>query len=282
LNSTQRPNGLRVGFVAIALVFLAGVARVAAVEPLRLNDGQPHGDPPFLLEPGWRPLLNGRDLTGWGCADPAVSNKWYMAKAVYWDPIWSPRFLQGIGGPGDRLLNGEGKTCDLVTDEKFGDLELYLEFMIAKDTNSGVYLHGLYEVQIRDTRELDGLKDTYSGGIYGRIVDRKRLPGSPPIENAARFPGDWQSLHIWFRAPRFDAQGRKTENARFVRVLYNNRLVQHNFSVEGPTQSHLNIPEAPENPIMLQGTKQPIAFRNIYVRPLREFVQAPGKRQPDN
>jgi hypothetical protein len=71
--------------------------------------------------------------------------------------------------------------------------------------------------------------------------------------NMTRPPGVWQSYQIWFRAPRFDAAGKKTENAKFIRVLFNGLSVQSNIAVDGPTRAAMDIPEAATNPIMLQG-----------------------------
>ena len=99
------------------------------------------------------------------------------------------------------------------------------------------------------------------------------MGGSAPSRNASRRPGEWQSYHIWFRAPRFDASGKKTENAKFVRVVFNGLSVQNNVDVEGPTRAAMEIPEARENPIMLQGDHGPVAFRNIYTRPLRPIIE---------
>ena len=96
--------------------------------------------------------------------------------------------------------------------------------------------------------------------------------GRPPLENASRPPGQWQSFHLWFQAPRIDAQGRKIASARFLRVLHNGVLVQENQEVYGPTHSAMPIPEAAENPLMLQGDHGPVAYRNIYVRPLRPLT----------
>ena len=92
--------------------------------------------------------------------------------------------------------------------------------------------------------------------------------GSPPLRNACRQPGEWQSLQIWFQTPRFDSGGKKTTNARVLRILLNEVLIQDSVELGGPTGSHLNVPEAPANPLMLQGDHGPIAFRNIYIRPL--------------
>ena len=225
-----------------------------------------YGDPPFLSETGWRALLNGKDLSGWhGLA--GSPNEWFTTRAVHWKRIFNPTRLGGDRGPGDRIVNGpSNKTANLVTDEKFGSFELYLEFMTAKGSNSGVYLHGLYEVQIFDSYGFEGpLTVGDCGGIYERSDN---TGGMPPARNAARAPGEWQSLHVWFTAPQFDAEGHKTKNARALRVLLNQLPVQENVELTGPTRSSLEIPEAPQNPLMLQGDHSAIAYRNIYIKPL--------------
>jgi hypothetical protein len=186
--------------------------------------------------------------------------------------VFNPANLNANPAPGDRIVDAKGKTANLVTDRKFGDVELYLEFLLAKASNSGLYLHGLYEVQIFDSYGYQGaLMVGDSGGIYGYEGSKG---GSPPLRNAARPPGEWQSLHVWFRAPRFDAVGKKTEDARFLRVLLNGVLVQNDFAVARPTQGAMTLAEAAENPIMLQGDHGPVAFRNIYYRQLTDAAPA--------
>jgi Domain of Unknown Function (DUF1080) len=151
-----------------------------------------------------------------------------------------------------------------VTDEKFGSFELFLEFMTAKGSNSGVYLHGLYEVQIFDSYGFEGpLTVGDCGGLYEHSDN---TGGVPPIRNACRAPGEWQSLHVWFTAPQFDTMGHKRRNARALRVLLNGIVVQENVELTGPTRSSLEIPEAPHNPLMLQGDHSAIAYRNIYIK----------------
>lgn len=223
-----------------------------------------HGDPSFLLEPGWHPLLNGRDLSGWHSVDGSA-HEWFTSRAVIWKRIWNPKYLVAAHEPGDRLLNGDtGKTANLVTDGKFGSFELYLEFMTARGSNSGVYLHGLYEVQIFDSF---GYTGPLMVGDCGGIYEREHLGGgSPPALNASRPPGEWQSFHIWFEAPRFDAGGRKNTNAKVLRVLLNEEVIQQNVELTGPTVSAMKIPEASINPLMLQGDHGPVAFRNIQIR----------------
>ena len=231
-----------------------------------LYKDESHGDPPYLSQTGWRPLLNGSDLSGWQSVD-GVPHQWFTTRAVEWRRVFNPTHLVARPAPGDRIVNGkDGKTANLVTPEKFGSFELYLEFLLARGSNSGVYLHGLYEIQIFDSQGYAGpLTVGDCGGVYQQDDG---TGGSPPLVNASRAPGEWQSLHIWFEAPRFGEGGRKIADARVLRVLLNDTHVQENVEVPGPTVSHMKIQEAATNPIMLQGDHGPVAFRNIYVRDL--------------
>jgi hypothetical protein len=243
----------------IAILFLAFSALLSA-----------GGDPPFLTESGWTPLLNGKDLQGWRAQDPSKPHEWMAASGIGFDHYYQPKALRITGQTGDRMVNGpKGNTQNIVSDWKHGDVELYLEFVIPRGANSGVYLQGLYEVQILDSTGVQDLHTGDCGAIYHRWINDGPVSGSPPRVNASRPAGEWQSYHIWFRAPRFDASGKKIENAKFLRVLWNGILVQENFEVDGGTRAHMNIPEAASNPLMLQGDHGPVAFRNIHWRPLR-------------
>ena len=238
-----------------------------------LNDGEHHGDAPFLIEEGWRPLLNGRDITGWSGQDAKPSD-WLTARGVIWERLLGPTRLRGIPAPATKILNGQtGRTANLVSEEKFGDVELYLEFLIPKGSNSGVYLQGLYEIQVFDSfGSPERMKTSDCGAVYHRWINEQGVGGSAPSRNASRRPGEWQSFHIWFRAPRFDAAGKKTENARFIRVLHNGLIVQKDVELEGGTRAHMNLPESALGPIMVQGDHGPVAYRDIHVRPLRPIV----------
>ena len=239
-----------------------------------VQDGDAHGDPPYMLEDGWQSVLNGKDLSGWKACDPAAKNDWYPATAVRFERHLGPTQLQGRRGAGGTMLNGQtGRTANLCTDQSFGDVELYLEFMLAKGSNSGVYLQGLYEVQIFDSwGSTDPMTTSDGGAIYHQWIEERGVGGSAPLANAARRPGEWQSYQIWFRAPRFDPSGKKIEPARFQRVLFNGQLVQKDVDADGPTRAALSIPEGAQHPLMLQGDHGPVAFRNIYVRPLRPLI----------
>jgi hypothetical protein len=230
---------------------------------------------PFLPGQGWTPLLNGRDLSGWRLdlgADKVASGarEWFTTTSVSWSGAESPQRLAAMEAPGGIIVNGlETRTMNLVTERKFSDFELYLEFMLAKRSNSGVYHHGLYEVQVFDSYgSTRPLSYNDGGGIYQRWDKGKGFGGFAPRSNASRPPGQWQFYHTWFHAPRFDAAGAKTENARFERIVYNGVTIHENVVCDGPTRSAMKIPEAAASPLMLQGDHGPVAFRNIYFRPL--------------
>jgi hypothetical protein len=169
------------------------------------------------------------------------------------------------------MINGEaGRTVDLLTKGEFGDLEAHLDFVVPKGSNSGVYFQARYEVQILDSWGVEQPKPGDCGGIYERWKDGRGYEGHPPRVNASRPPGEWQSFDVVFRAPRFDAGGKKTANARFVKVVHNGIVVHENVEVTGPTRAAaFESDEKPTGPIMLQGDHGPVAFRNVRVRPLK-------------
>jgi len=270
-------------------VFLLSQEVNADLPPV--NDGNYHGDPPYLLEDGWMPLLNGRNLDGWEYMEPE-KGEWATTKGVYWGGPDNSEQLTAEPGSGDRIYNtvmGTNSASNIFTTQKFGDLELYIEFMVAGNSNSGVYVHGLYEFQIWDSygKDLSNQITDICGAAYNyeptqsssnetqRAGDERPIyhGGIAPMVRAERPAGQWQSFHIWFLAPRFDSSGNKIANAKFLRVLHNGVLIHENIEREGPTRAPMNIQEAAMNPIMLQGDHGAIAFRNIYIRPLRPLLQ---------
>jgi hypothetical protein len=253
---------------------LVGALPAAVAAQSRFTDGEAHGDPPYLLEPGWTPLLNGTDMTGW-VSQGGKPQQWITTKAVRFNRTGNPQHLGAKPEPGGTILNtSRGYVNNIHTVEKFGGMELYLDFMVPKGSNSGVYLHGLYEVQIFDSYgSWEPMSAVDGGAIYHRWIDDQGVGGSAPRVNASRRPGEWQSYQIWFQAPRFEG-GKKTANAKFLKVLHNGVTVQENVEVDGGTRAHMPIPEAETNPLMLQGDHGPVAFRNIYWRPLRKLIHA--------
>src|SRR5215203_4722863 len=115
----------------------------------------------------------------------------------------------GRSGDGRGRLMATSEANDpLVTRECFGDVEAHLEFMVPKGSNSGVKFEGVYEIQIFDSYGAKDVKASYSGGVYPRAELLPRYhhidEGYPPRVNASRPPGEWQTLDVVFRAPRFD------------------------------------------------------------------------------
>lgn len=182
---------------------------------------------------------------------------------------WSA-FTEGEG----ILVNGlDGKAGDARTEEAFGDVEVELEFMLSPDSNSGLYFMDRYEVQIKDSFGKQEVDTHDCGAIYQRR-DRARTPphfeGHVPLENACRRPGEWQTLKVLFRAPRFDADGKKTENARFEEVVLNGVTVQVDAEVSGATQGGIEEAEVGEAPLRIQGNHGAVAFRKLEIRPLAD------------
>jgi Domain of Unknown Function (DUF1080) len=217
------------------------------------------------------PCLNDHDLRNWTYEHPEKGG-WRTSAGIYWDGARAHKELVALPGQGTRIANGPtGGNSNIYTKQKFADVELYVEFLIPAKSNSGVYLHGLYEVQVYDSYGVEHPKYIDCGAIYERWIHEKGVGGWPPLVNASRPPGEWQSFHIWFKGPRFDG-GTKTANATFVRVLHNGIVVHENREIDGPTRSGLDISEAAANPLMLQGDHGPVAYRNIYIRPLRPLA----------
>ena len=226
----------------------------------------PDFERPYASESGWKPLIG--PLGVWLARDQKP-NQWFAANDATLDPA-NPVQLKAEKGTGTVLVNSlTGKVNDIYTREKFGDLEVYVEWMIPKGSNSGVYLHGLYEIQVFDSYGVPHPDESHAGGIYHQWINDKPVGGASPKVNASRPAGEWQYFHAWFRAPRLDKAGKKVEDAKFVKVIYNGQTVHENVTVAGPTRAHMEIPEAPTNPIMLQGDHGPVAYRNIYVRSIK-------------
>lgn len=152
-----------------------------------------------------------------------------------------------------------------------GDMDLELEFMMARHSNSGIYLQGRYEVQLFDSWGVKNPSYSDCGGIYERWDDnkpegQKGYQGYAPRVNAARAPGLWQNLHIAFQAPRFDATGHKIANARIIRIELNGTVLHENLELTGPTRGPISQMESARGPLFIQGDHGPVAFRNIRYR----------------
>ena len=214
---------------------------------------------------GWIVLSD--DLTAW--KEP--TGDWFLAKSVRIDPK-NDRRLAAKPGKGLMVNGKSGRTHNLVTRQEWGDVEVSLEFMIPNHSNSGVKLEGVYEVQIFDSWKVEKPSGADCGGIYPRAENKPHYhhvdEGVPPLVNAAKKPGEWQTLEIIFHAPRFDANGKKTANALFEKVVLNGKLIHDHAEAPTPTGAIWRDKEHPTGPLLLQADHGPVAFRNVRVRPL--------------
>jgi hypothetical protein len=167
----------------------------------------------------------------------------------------------------------------ITTKQKFGDCQLHLEFATPAHVegegqargNSGIYLMNRYEVQILDSYE----NETYYDGQCGAIYKQQ-----PPTVNASRRPGLWQTLDIVFTAPRFNGDG-MVQTPAFITVLHNGVLIHNHFEIQGTTSYYSASAyekHDDKEPLLLQFHKNPVRFRNIWVR---ENVQPLAGAKPD-
>ncbi len=189
-------------------------------------------------------LFNGKNLDGWKLRDPQGRRSWWALKGLLHNGT-------APGKPG----------TDICTVGEFGDCVLHIEFRVPKDGNSGVYLQGIYEVQVADSFR-EPVSAGMCGAIYGKIV---------PSLNASRAAGKWQSYDITFRQARVNESGQVVEKAR-VTVVHNGKKIINNKEIDGVTGGALSDKEGKPGPLMLQGNHTSVDYRNIRIR----SITAPG------
>ncbi len=183
--------------------------------PLLRRSGEPVWGQPIKL-------LNDADMKGWHAMG---ENQWKVENGV---------------------LRSAKSGSNLVSDQKFSDFKLHIEFRYDKGSNSGVYLRGRYEVQIEDNKGKEPSK-TYLGGVYGFLT---------PSEMVAKDPGEWQSYDV-------------TLIGRMVTVVANGVTIISNQEIPGITGGAIDSKESEAGPLLLQGDHGPIDFRNIVITPVK-------------
>lgn len=234
--------------------------------PYHVHDvARPH---PLVVRPGASPgappsdaivLFDGKSLAKWS----NVNNQDQPL-----EPKWVVR---------DGYFEVTPKTGSLVTRESFGDVQLHIEWATPKEItansqgrgNSGVMLMGFYEVQVLDSYNNPSYADGQAGALYGHW---------PPLVNAARPPGEWQTYDIVFEAPRFD--GEKLVKPAFTTVIWNGVIVHNRKELAGRTVYRdvaKYTPHEAELPLRLQDHGNPVRFRNVWVRRLSGYDSQAGK-----
>ena len=194
-------------------------------------------------------LFDGKDLSHWVSAADRGPAKWKVENG----------YMEVVA-----------KTGYIATRDSFGDCQLHVEFAepspgvgeSQERGNSGVFLMGLYEIQVLDSYENKTYADGQASAVYGQY---------PPLVNASRPPAQWQTYDIIFHGPRFK-DGKLSRPAR-VTVLHNGVLVQDNVEPTGPTAHGERPPYKPgpdKLPLQLQDHGNPVRYRNIWIRELQE------------
>ena len=217
-------------------------------------------------ESGASVVLTGGDFSQWR----DNTGQWQIVGDVFTKPD-NNKLLSSKAGTGVIVNGPSGRTSHLFSKEEFGDVKAHIEFMVFKDSNSGVYFMGRYEIQVFDSwQKKPQYPGIECGGIYERWDDNrepKGYEGHSPRVNVSREPGQWQTFDIIFRAPRFNRRGEKVANARFEKVVHNGTVVHADIEVSGPTRASAFNDEKPTGPLMLQGDHGPVAYRNIRIKP---------------
>lgn len=246
-------NGATIGFTKLADI---------PGTPWKIHDAaRPH---PPVVTPGATPaqppadavvLFDGKDLSKWdqvrnGQKGPAT-----------W-PVRDGYFETGAG------------SGSIVTKEKFGDVQLHVEWATPSPArgfsqdrgNSGIKFMDVYELQVLDSFESVTYADGQAGAIYGQ---------DPPLVNAAKKPGEWQTYDIVFEAPVF--QNNQAVKPAYLTVFWNGVLIHNRRAVMGPTSPtrtvHAYVPHDAELPITLQDHAHPVHYRNVWARRLKGYDQ---------
>jgi hypothetical protein len=225
--------------------------------PFHVHDPQrPH--PPVVTpaaQSGGAPsdaivLFNGKDLSAW---QTQQRGSWKVADGYF------------------EVTPGTG---DLTTKQKFGDVQLHVEWAAPTEIrgnsqnrgNSGIFLQGRYEVQVLDSYQNPTYADGQAGALYGQW---------PPLANAARKPGEWQSYDIAFEAPKFE-NGKLVKPA-YATVFLNGVLLHNHKELMGPTvhrQLAHYVDQPAEDSLVLQDHQQPVRYRNIWIRRVGAYDRA--------
>jgi hypothetical protein len=278
----------------VAVMFALGVATNAQDETKPVDEGAAkvlpkgrtksglpaEGYTDTLLIPGQKFKVHDKDRPEPSIVDPGTASTAQKAGTAPSDAIvlFDGKDLSNWTGKNDKagwkVENGYAEvngTGSITTREKFGSCQLHVEFASPVEPkgksqgrgNSGVIIMGKYEIQVLDSFKNRTYSDGQAGSIYGQY---------PPLVNASRGPGQWQTFDIIFEAPEFD--GDELKKPAFVTVIHNGVLLHHRTQLVGRVfhkdPSRYDAHEA-KLPLLLQDHGNPVRYRNIWIRPLTGY-----------
>ncbi len=214
-------------------------------------------------------LFDGTDLSAWQHPKFDYGARMDQVAAILDQKINHPEFTDPGWIVKDGAMIVEPGTGAIETKRAFGDVQLHVEWLAPVDpgkkdqgySNSGIFLMGLYEVQVLNSYE----NKTYSNGQAGSLYKQ-----SIPLVNASRPPGEWQAYDIVFNAPKFTDDG-TVEKPASITVFHNGVLIQNNFELKGPCVyigEPYYIMHPAKMPLLLQDHSDKVRYRNIWIREL--------------
>jgi len=249
---------IRKPFVVIASVCTFGLVYAltnVTAQSSSSSNGQPETESvPHVVTPGKSPadppsdavvLFNGKNLSLWRHPNGSPAG-WTLNE--------------------DHSVTIKPGTGSIISTETFADAQIHIEFKTPAEVrgsgqsrgNSGVYIHARYEVQVLDSFENETYHDGQCGAVYGQY---------PPLVNACRKPGEWQTYDIIFHPPIFNEQHEETFGGSLT-VFQNGVLIQDHVEIKGPTTAALASDEPGVGPLLLQDHGNPVQYRNIWFRRL--------------
>ncbi len=262
-----------VSAIALFVTFMGAATQVQAVQQTGYTDT------PYISYGKWRvhddarprPAVVTPGINGSAPSDAVIL--FDGTDLSQWEHVKGEEKIPATWKMGDGYFETVPKSGPLVSKEKFGSCQIHLEWATPSEVkgdsqgrgNSGVFLMGIYEIQVLDSWDNVTYADGQAGAMYGQY---------PPLVNASRKPGEWQTYDIIFEAPKF--KDGKMSVPAYVTVIHNGIVLHHRQAFLGQT-FHRRVgfytEHPPTGPLALQDHGNPIKYRNIWVRPLGDYDQ---------